>query len=98
MPKSTGSNGGRYYTVLRNLAKNRRPFGYLGTYGREVAGGGEFVLKGQIEDNPEFNDRNRAALARDKAEGRIVIELIPADFAEARIRKGFPKTCLGRSC
>lgn len=85
-------------TVLRNLSKARRPFGYLGDYGREVSGNSEFVFRGAIEDQPGFNERKRKSLDRDRLEGRITVEQLPASFATARPPRGFPTDRLGWAC
>lgn len=89
---------GGVFTVFRNLSKARRPFGYLGLYGREVAAGSEFVFEGQVEDQPGFNERKRKAFHRDAQEGRIAAELVPVEFATARPPRGYPTGRLGRSC
>jgi hypothetical protein len=95
---TTRKAGGGYFTAVRNMAKIRRPFGYLGQYGREVDGGAEFVLAGLVEEQPGFNERKRKSFERDKAEGRILVTIVPAEVALARHLPDFPKSSLGYSC
>ncbi len=85
-------------TVLRNLSQARRPFGYLGDYGREVSGRAEFVFLGQVEDQPGFNERKRKSFLRDRLDGRIEVDVLPLDFATASQPRGFPTDRLGWAC